>query len=130
WEQRQLGFDYNGFNHVYLDGSSVPRTDYVFTIETAAGVTGVYAGGVGASYAQVAMAAQYLIGKNALEREKIWNDVKRGLRKNDKFGLGPTDMALWDLAGKVYGASVSEFLGGWRTKLPASASAYHGDENG
>ncbi len=47
WTQRELGFDYNGFNHVYLKGGVVPRTDYVFTIETEAGITGEYAGGVG-----------------------------------------------------------------------------------
>ena len=130
WTQRELGFDYNGFNHVYLKGGAVPRTDYVFTIETEAGITGEYTGGVGVSYAQVAMAAQYLIGKNALEREKIWNDLKRALRKHDKFGMGPIDMALWDIAGKVYGVPVYELLGGYRKKLPAYASTYHGDENG
>jgi L-alanine-DL-glutamate epimerase-like enolase superfamily enzyme len=130
WTQRELGFDYNGFNHVYLKGGTVPRTDFVFTIETEAGITGEYAGGVGVSYAQVAMAAQYLIGKNALEREVIWNDLKRALRKHDKFGMGPIDCALWDIAGKAYGVPVYELLGGWRKKLPAYASTYHGDENG
>ncbi|MDB5505603.1 MAG: mandelate racemase [Devosia sp.] len=130
WSQRELGFDYNGFNHVYSKGGSVPRTDYVFTIETAAGITGEYAGGVGVSYAEVAMAAQYLIGKNALEREKIWNDLKRALRKHDKFGMGPIDMALWDIAGKAYGVPVYELLGGYRKTLPAYASTFHGDENG
>jgi L-alanine-DL-glutamate epimerase-like enolase superfamily enzyme len=130
WTQRELGVDYNGFNHVYLKGSTVPRTDYVFTIETAAGITGEYAGGVGVSYSQVAMAAQYLIGRNALEREKIWNDLKRALRKHDKFGMGPIDVALWDIAGKAYGVPVYELLGGWKKKLPAYASTYHGDENG
>ena len=130
WTQRELGFDYNGFNHVYLKGGTVPRTDYVFTIETDAGITGEYAGGVGVSYAQVAMLAQYLIGKNALERELIWNDMKRALRKHDRFGIGPVDIALWDIAGKAYGVPVYELLGGWRKKLPAYASTYHGDENG
>jgi L-alanine-DL-glutamate epimerase-like enolase superfamily enzyme len=130
WTQRDLGFDYNGFNHVYLEGGSVPRSDYVLTIETAAGITGVYTGGVAVSYAQVGMAAQYLIGKNALERERIWNDLKRALRKHDKFGIGPIDMALWDIAGKAYQAPVCELLGGWRDRLPAYASTFHGDENG
>ncbi len=100
------------------------------TIETEAGITGEYAGGVGVSYAQVAMVAQYLIGKNALEREKIWNDLKRALRKHDKFGMGPIDCALWDIAGKAYGVPVYELLGGYRKKLPAYASTFHGDENG
>ncbi len=130
WTRRDLTGDYNGFNHVYLKGGTVDFTDYVLTIETEGGITGEYAGGVGVSYAQVAMAAQYLIGKNALEREKIWNDLKRALRKHDRFGIGPIDCALWDIAGKAYGAPVYELLGGWRKKLPAYASTFHGDENG
>lgn len=130
WNQRELGTDYNGFNHVYLKGSTAEQTGYVFSIETDAGITGDYVGGVGVSYAQVAMAAQYLIGKNALQREVIWNDLKRALRKHDRFGIGPIDCALWDIAGKAYGAPVSELLGGWRKTLPAYASTYHGDENG
>jgi L-alanine-DL-glutamate epimerase-like enolase superfamily enzyme len=73
------------------------------------------------------MFARYLIGKNALEREKIYNDVKRALRKYDKMAMGPVDIALWDLAGKYYGCPVYELLGGFRTKLPTYASTYHGD---
>ncbi|HTN64298.1 MAG TPA: enolase C-terminal domain-like protein, partial [Devosia sp.] len=130
WKRRDLTGDYNGFNHVYLKGGEVEFTDYVMTMETEAGITGTYAGGVGVSYAQVAMAAQYLIGKNALEREKIWNDLKRALRKHDKFGMGPIDCALWDIAGKAYGVPVYELLGGYRKALPAYASTFHGDDNG
>ncbi|HVX80152.1 MAG TPA: enolase C-terminal domain-like protein [Devosiaceae bacterium] len=130
WTARELGFDYNGFNHVYLKGSTVPQSGYVFTIETEAGITGEYIGGNSVSYAQVGMVAQYLIGKNALERELIWNDLKRALRKQDRFGMGPIDIALWDIAGKAAGLPVHALLGGWRRKLPAYASTYHGDENG
>ena len=114
WTRRDLTGDYNGFNHVYLKGGKVDFTDYVLTIETEGGITGEYAGGVGVSYAQVAMVAQYLIGKNALQRELIWNDLKRALRKHDKFGMGPIDCALWDIAGKVAGQPVHQLLGGWR----------------
>ena len=125
-----MGFDYNGFNHVYQKGSKVKGGGYVFTIETEAGITGEYVGGVGVSYAQVAMCAEYLLGKNALQRELIWNDLKRALRKHDRFGMAPIDVALWDIAGKAYDAPISELLGGYRTSLPAYASTYHGDENG
>lgn len=71
WKRRDLTGDYNGFNHVYLRGGEVEFTDYVMTVETEAGVTGEYAGGVGVSYAQVAMAAQYLISKRARAREDL-----------------------------------------------------------
>ena len=126
----ELGRDYNGFNHVYLKGSTVEDGGYVLTIETKGGITGEYVGGNAVSYAQVGMVAQYLIGRNALQREQIWNDLKRALRKQDRFGMGPIDCALWDIAGKAYGVPVAELLGGWKTALPCYASTYHGDDNG
>ncbi len=43
---------------------------------------------------------------------------------------GAVDVALWDLARKIYGAPIHELLGGWRMHLPCYASIYHGDENG
>ncbi len=130
WTARELSYDYNGFNQVYLKGSTIPANGYVLTIETEAGVTGEYVGGLAVSYAQIAMVAHYLIGRSALEREVIWNDLKRALRKFDRFGIAPIDCALWDIAGKAYGVPVYELLGGWKKKLPAYASTYHGDENG
>jgi L-alanine-DL-glutamate epimerase-like enolase superfamily enzyme len=122
YARRELGHDYNGFNHVYLKGGTVREGGYVCTIETAAGITGEYVGGSAVSYTQVAMLAGYLIGKNALQRELIWNDMKRALRKQDRFGMAPIDVALWDIAGKAYGAPVYELLGGHRKPLPAYAS--------
>ena len=74
--------------------------------------------------------AKYLIGKNPLEREQIYNDLKRALRKDDRMGIGSIDIALWDIAGKLYDAPIYELLGGFRKTLPAYASTYHGDENG
>jgi L-alanine-DL-glutamate epimerase-like enolase superfamily enzyme len=46
------------------------------------------------------------------------------------MGQGPLDIALWDWAGKQLGCSVSTLLGGYRKRLPAYASTYHGDRNG
>jgi L-alanine-DL-glutamate epimerase-like enolase superfamily enzyme len=130
WQLDDMGTDYNGFNTVYQPGGRLQPTGYVFTIETDAGVTGEYAGGNAVSYAQVGMVAHYLLGKNPLERERIYDDLKRALRKHDRFGLGPVDIALWDIAGKLYDAPIAELLGGYRAGLPAYASTYHGDENG
>jgi L-alanine-DL-glutamate epimerase-like enolase superfamily enzyme len=130
WELQDFGFDYNGFNLVYQQGNTVRPVDYVLVIETDAGVRGEYAGGNSVSYAQVGMVAPYLIGKNPLERELIYNDLKRALRKHDRFGIGPIDIALWDIAGKLYDAPISQLLGGFRRTLPAYASTFHGDENG
>ena len=80
WRLDDMGHDYNGFNQVYQPGNRLQQTSYLFTVETDAGVTGEYAGGNAVSYAQVGMVAQYLLGKNPLERELIYNDLKRALR--------------------------------------------------
>jgi L-alanine-DL-glutamate epimerase-like enolase superfamily enzyme len=125
-----MGVDYNGFNHVYQAGGRLKQTGYVLTITTDGGIVGEYVGGTAASYAQVGMVAHYLLGRDPLARERIYNDLKRGLRKHDRMGIGPIDIALWDIAGKLYEAPVSQLLGGFRTTLPAYASTYHGDDNG
>jgi L-alanine-DL-glutamate epimerase-like enolase superfamily enzyme len=130
WDLQDVGTDYNGFNMVYLKGARATQKGYVCTIETDAGITGEWVGGGPESYAQVGMVAHYLIGKNALERELIYNDLKRALRKNDRFGIAPIDICLWDIAGKLYDAPVYQLLGGYRKTLPAYASTTHGDENG
>jgi L-alanine-DL-glutamate epimerase-like enolase superfamily enzyme len=127
YEVDDLGVDYNGFNAVYEPGAKRKAGGYVVAVETDAGVTGEYHGGDGPSMAQIASFAHYLIGRNALERELIHQDLKRANRKNDRFGMGPIDCALWDLAGKFYGASVSQLLGGWKESVPCYASTYHGD---
>ncbi|MGN6759158.1 MAG: enolase C-terminal domain-like protein, partial [Thermomicrobiales bacterium] len=130
YELPDMGYDYNGFNNVYQPGARSRAGGYIFTIETNEGITGEYAGGNSVSYAQIGMVAQYLLGKNPLTRERIYDDIKRALRKHDRFGLGPIDIALWDIAGKVHNAPIYELLGGFRQTLPAYASTYHGDENG
>jgi L-alanine-DL-glutamate epimerase-like enolase superfamily enzyme len=129
-EIADLGVDYNAFNQVYQAGACHKSTGHILSIATDAGVVGEYVGGNPASYAQVGMLAHYLLGRDPLQRELIYNDLKRALRKHDRMGIGPVDIALWDIAGKLYDAPVSELLGGFRTSLPAYASTYHGDDNG
>jgi L-alanine-DL-glutamate epimerase-like enolase superfamily enzyme len=130
FEIPDMGSDYNGFNQVYLAGSVKKQSGYVLRIETSEGIAGEYVGGTSSSYAQVGMAAEYLLGRNALERELIYNDLKRAFRKLDRMGIGPIDVALWDIAGKLYDAPIWELLGGYRETIPAYASTYHGDDNG
>ncbi|MDA1191109.1 MAG: mandelate racemase [Candidatus Poribacteria bacterium] len=125
---KNLGPDEEGFNLVYTPGNSIPRKGLILRIETDAGVVGEYAGGGAIEYAALGRFAPYLIGKNALERERINSDIKRAQRQAARIGIAPIDIALWDLAGKYFGAPIHKLLGGHKDRLPCYASTYHGDE--
>jgi L-alanine-DL-glutamate epimerase-like enolase superfamily enzyme len=125
-----VGTDENGFNLVYEPGTTTERKLFGLRIETDVGVTGEYVGGNSPGAAQYNTFADYLVGKNPLARERHWSEIKRALRKYDRMGIGPVDIALWDFAGKYYDAPIHELLGTYRTTLPAYASTYHGDTNG
>jgi len=112
---------------VYEPGSVITRRDHALRVFTDAGVTGEYVGGRVVDYAAFPMFAHRMIGHNALDREGIYNDLKLTLRQQARLGMGQIDIALWDLAGKFYGAPIYELLGGNRTSLPCYASTYIGD---
>lgn len=124
-EIQDMGADYNGFNTVYEKGSVLKMRPSILRIHTSEGVIGEAPG-----RSVPPNVAQYLLGKNPFEREKIYNDLKRGLRHTDRTAISAVDVALWDFAGKVYNVPIYQLLGGWRKTIPAYASTYHGDENG
>ncbi len=120
-------------NYVYEKGGKLPVTRYVVKISASSGVFGEYMvnwGATPATYAQMAMAAPHLLGCNPEAREEIYDDLKRDLRAYDRMGIGPLDIALWDLAGRKYKTPVSALLGGYRTRIPSYASTHHGQESG
>ncbi|AWT60684.1 MAG: N-succinyl-L-Arg/Lys racemase [Candidatus Moanabacter tarae] len=127
-----LGVDYNGFNQVYEKGSAMTRHPVILTVHTDTGLRGEYPITYGEAKAKSDLnsISSYLIGKNPFEREKIYNDLKRGLRHTDRTAISMIDVALWDLAGKAYDAPIYQLLGGYKTRLPTYASTYHGDQNG
>jgi L-alanine-DL-glutamate epimerase-like enolase superfamily enzyme len=125
-----VGTDPNGFNLVYEPGETTTRKLFAVEIHTDTGLTGEYVGGNSPAAAQYNTFADYLVGKNPLDREKHWSEIKRALRKYDRMGMGPIDIALWDFAGKWYDAPIHELLGTYRERLPAYASTYHGDDAG
>jgi len=124
-----MGRDYNGFNLVYEPGSTLTGTRSVLLIHTSLGIVGETLAG-GGCFATLPMYADYLIGKNALERERIYQDVKRALRQMARVGMAYVDVALWDIAGKLYDAPIWELLGGHIRPLKCYASTPHGDHNG
>lgn len=125
-----VGTDAAGFNLVYEPGTTTYRQQYAIRVITENGVEGSYVGGTSPGAAQLNLIAPYLIGRNPLRRERHWSELKRALRKYDRMGIGPLDIALWDLAGKYYDAPIHELLGTYRTRLPTYASTYHADEEG
>ena len=126
-----MGTDYKGFNQVYEQGSVLTTRPSILRIHTDIDVTGEYlAGPLERAAPHLEMVAGYLLGKNPFEREKTYNDLKRGLRHTDRTAIGMVDVALWDLAGKAFGVPIYQLLGGYKTSLRAYASTYHGDENG
>ena len=80
--------------------------------------------------AEIKAIASYLIGKEALAREPIYNDLKRASRHWAMLGMGVVDICLWDIAGKFYDEPLYRLLGGEKRPLKAYASTLHGDENG
>jgi L-alanine-DL-glutamate epimerase-like enolase superfamily enzyme len=125
YEVRDLGYEERlGFDLVYQPGTVLPQSGSILSVETDAGVTGQVPGDCDAR------AARYLLRRNPLQRDAIWHDLKRSQRGRLNAPPGAVDVALWDIAGKLYGAPIHELLGSWRHKLPCYASTYHGDENG
>lgn len=125
-----VGYPPNGFSVVYDPGTTTQRANYGIRIHTDTEHTGEYVGANSPAAAQMNMIADYLIGKNPLQRESHWSAFRRALRKYDRMGIGPLDIALWDFAGKRFGAPIHELLGTYRTGFPVYASTYQGDRNG
>lgn len=114
-------------------GASIEVVKNAIAIETDDGLRGEYVTNWGASPAtrgEMEMLAPFMLGRDAMAREGLFDDLKREARQWSGMGHGPLDIALWDLAGKKYGASVSELLGGYRARLPVYASTYLGDSQG
>jgi len=125
-----VGHNPDGFSLIYEPGTTTNRKLFALKVHTDVGITGEYIGGNSPAAAQFNVVANYLVGKNPLKREKHWSELKRALRKYDRMGMGPIDIALWDFAGKFYDAPIHELLGTYRTPLPAYASTYEADKNG
>ncbi|MBV9538013.1 MAG: hypothetical protein JOY70_03655 [Acidisphaera sp.] len=127
---KNVGPAENPFDTVYVPNTTGWLSMMATRIETADGVVGEYVGGMALAFGQAAYLAPKMLGKNAFHRLEFYEEFKRALRKFDKMGVGPLDIALWDWAGKRLETSVANLLGASRTRIPVYASTYHGDRNG
>ena len=98
-------------------------------IRTAAGLEGLY-GPIEREPATIVLEdlRQFLIGKDALAGEVLWDEMYRSNRHSRAgyflMAVSAVDNALWDLRGKFYGVPVWRLLGGpSREKVEMYASA-------
>lgn len=118
-------------NVVYEKGASFKVMRYAVSVRCDDGLEGRYVThwvGTQSALGQTLMLAPTLLGRNPEHREAIYDDLKREARAYDHMGHGPLDIAIWDLVGKMYGASITSMLGGYRDRLPTYASTHHGQD--
>jgi L-alanine-DL-glutamate epimerase-like enolase superfamily enzyme len=122
-----------GLHRHVRTGSRSTVSNFVVVLRTASGAIGEYAcsfGGKRAILGQVLMTAPLLVGHDPMQREALYNEMKRFTRQWGFLGVGPLDIALWDLAGRSLGTSVSSLLGAFRSRIPAYVSSQVGNEDG
>ena len=115
---------------VFAPGKSIANTAHAMTIFTDTGVKGEYVWSGQMEYAGACAVAELLIGRDPLQREHIYSQIKQTMRQQAQIGLAPIDIALWDLAGKYYDAPIHRLLGGYRKTLPTYPASVHATERG
>jgi L-alanine-DL-glutamate epimerase-like enolase superfamily enzyme len=112
-----------------LSGSPATGDGAVLRIGTDAGVEGVAVfarpgAGVMLDDLVQRIFRDELINQDPLRREWIWHRMWELDRIHELPlpALGLVDIALWDLAGRLYDQPVWQVLGGYRDKIPAYAS--------
>jgi galactonate dehydratase len=115
------------------------RNQFVVTIETDEGITGVGEGGIsGRELAMQGMLEHFsgfLIGEDPRRIEHLWQTMYRGAYfeggKITAATLSAVDIALWDILGKSLGVPVYQLLGGAsreRVQCFASPGALNGPD--
>jgi L-rhamnonate dehydratase len=112
------------------DGTREVQYEAIYIrIRTAAGLEGLY-GPIEREAATIVLEdlQHFLIGKDALAGEIVWDQMYRSNRQSRAgifmMAISAVDNALWDLRGKFYGVPVWRLLGGpSRDKVEMYASA-------
>jgi L-alanine-DL-glutamate epimerase-like enolase superfamily enzyme len=90
-----------------------PMTCPIIRIDTNQGVYGLGEVRDGASKNYALMLKSRLLGENPCNVDKLFRKVKQfGSHSRQAGGVCAVEMALWDLAGKVYNVPVYQMLGG------------------
>ena len=89
--------------YLYKSGDGFKRRAHGIRIHTSAGVSGEYIsiGFAGTDFAAVDRFAPSLIGRNALNRDAIYNDFKQAMRQQARMGMGVVDVASVGPGGEV-----------------------------
>jgi len=127
WDVRGLGWSPEG-KPIYDPTACSTRHGLAVKLYTSEGIVGEYVG-VGDARA-MADIVRRLLGANALEREKIYNDLGIYTAQQQHGLRAFLDILLWDIAGKVAGLPVYALLGGYRRTLPAYAATIDGATEG
>ena len=121
-----------------LDASSMRSADHrqeleflVITLKTDSGLqasTFGFAGRSARDSGELAAAAMrpFLIGRNALDREAIWQQFRtedRWWNHLPIYSFGPFDIALWLLGAQAAGQPLYQYIGGCRDQVPVYASS-------
>lgn len=106
----------------------------IVEVHTDEGITGIgsaraqgASGGRPIADAVLRTARPRVLGKDPLNRERIWQDLAKLEHAGylPIFATSAIDVALWDIAGLAFGQPVWKLLGGYRESLPAYASSAH-----
>lgn len=118
--------------------STDKRTSLISKITTNEGIVGWGEGGSAPSQSVIHdIFDPLLIGQNPLNINRVWHKLYHALTNNNSTGgfggdaISNIDIALWDIAGKSAGKSISELLGGSvREKVAVYATGlyYRDDE--
>lgn len=127
WDVEGLGWSHGG-KPIYDPQACTTRKGLAAKFYTSAGVVGEYVG-EGDAKGLVGIVHR-LLGTNALQREKVYNDLRIYTAQRQHGLRSFVDIVLWDIAGKVEDLPIYALLGGYRKELPAYAATIDGATEG
>jgi L-alanine-DL-glutamate epimerase-like enolase superfamily enzyme len=107
-----------------------PMTDPIIRIDTNQGIYGLGEVRDGASPRYALILKSRVLGENPCHIDQVFRKIKQfGGDSRQAGGVCAIEMALWDLAGKVYGVPVYQMLGGkFRDKIRCYADTTESDD--